>query len=418
MPSPSLRIVQPPTIPNPTSWTVSGVRQALDSHEVGEFYDSAALFKSFGRDDRIKPCFDDRANALVGADAAEFSIQPVDGDLKPQSENLVVDVTGWWDEVITDSWATKTLKDGIGLGFSVSYIPWKREARQWLPLSPVHWDAQAVRWSEMDQLFVAQTLDGQQIGIHPDDPNWFVFAPGGHHTFLAGAVRGLGIPYIMRQWDWRDWARYNERHGLPIIVLEEPSGEGQHGEKQAFFSGVKKMGQSGILRVVKGETDAQSYGAHFIEAKARSYDSFDKFLDKLNVAIAIYLKGQNLTTEVQQGAYASTGWHMRVRRDYAANDAAAFGSDLRRQFIQRWGRFNVSGWQDKAAPWPTWNLQIPEDQTALAETFLKSMQGIAIARKERLPVDYATLGARLGIPWLKDAQFPEFATSEQDNDTQ
>src|SRR5690606_6344360 len=131
------------------------------------------------------------------------------------------------------------------------------------------------------------------------------------------------------------------------------------------------------------------------------YDSFDKFLDRLNVAIAIYLKGQNLTTEVSQGTYASTGWHMRVRRDYAANDALALGEAIRTQLIQRWGRYNVSGWDDGAAPWPQWDLSIPEDQAQVATTLKTGMEAVALMKTSGDPIDLDAVYARLGIPLIK-----------------
>lgn len=124
------------------------------------------------------------------------------------------------------------------------------------------------------------------------------------------------------------------------------------------------------------------------------------------MAIAITLKGQNLTTEVQAGAYSSTGWHMRVRKDYAAGDALPLSDDLRRQLIMRWGRFNISGWDDDAALWPTWDLEIPDDQKQLAETWASGANALVTLRSNSLPVDEIAAMQRLGIPVRAD-QLPQ-----------
>lgn len=409
---PSVRVITPPSIQPANTWTVSSVRNALYQHETGVFTESAGLMRAFGRDDRIDPCFKDRTNALVGADAASFSLQPAENEFKARSEAVLPAIMRWWDDVVTPSWQEQDLRCGIGLGVSVSYIPWSRGAREWRPQEPIHFEGENVYWDDNRKRYAVSTANAGQITVEPEDPNWFIYEPGGQNSFLCGAVRGLGLPFVARTWTYRDWARYNERHGLPIILLKEPSGEGQSGEKSGFFAGVKRMGQSGILRIPQGSSPETSYGAEFIEAKARSYDSFDKFLDRLNVAIAIYLKGQNLTTEVQAGAYASTGWHMRVRKDYAAGDAMARSQALRKQIIIRWGRYNVAGWDDRMAPWPTWNLTIPDDQKSLATTWRDGTDASEKLQAQKVPVDWSEYWAKLGVPLVKGAKFPLLSSGE------
>lgn len=408
MPSPSRTVIRPPQIPSPTPWTVSSVRQAIDDHEIGLFSESAKLARAFGRDERISPCRGDRVNALIGGDAADFSLQPVDSaGLKSRSTAAIKRISEWYDEVVTDAWARKTLFDGIDMGFSLSHVPWVRTKTEWRPSRPTRWEPEFTHWDHQRHCYIAQTEDGQQIEVRHGDPNWFIYEPDEGESWMSGAVRAMGIPFLMRQWDYRDWARYNERHGLPIITIKEPSGERDPGEKESFYAGVKAMGQRGIIRLPQGVEEHESYGVDLMEAKARSFDSFDKFLDRLNIAIAIFYKGQNLTTEVSAGAYASTGWHMRVRKDYAENDAKAFGAAVRKGLFNQWGRYNFDGWEDKASPWPAWNLEIPEDQAQVATALAAGAQAIGtLMTQPQAPlIDWPILFERLGIPLIKGAKF-------------
>jgi hypothetical protein len=167
------------------------------------------------------------------------------------------------------------------------------------------------------------------------------------------------------------------------------------------------MGSSGILRLPQGLEPESSYGVDLLEAKSRSFDSFDKYLDRLNVAIAIYLKGQNLTTEVTHaGAYSTAGWHMRVRVDYAENDADALSEALRTQLINRWGQLNVAGWDDRMGPWPTWNLTIPDDKELLSNSLLKSAKTIEILLRTGAPIDWEDMLPKMGIQLRVGTKMP------------
>lgn len=422
MPSPSRTVLIQPPIQNTTDWSVSRIKRALNSHETGDFSESGLLARAFGRDDRIGPCITDRQNALVGADSADFELKPVEGPWARRSKASLPAIKDWYYRVISSAWLRSTLYSSITIGAALSHVQWERTAQKWTPFKLTNWEPENFFWDEQQQLYVARTVTGW-IPILPGDPNWFLYTPGGDKSWMCGGVRPLGIPYIMRSWTPRDWSRYNERHGLPIIAIKEPSGEQDGESKEGFYSSVRQMGSKGIIRLPQGESDNTSYGVELLEAKARSHDSFDKFLDKLNVAIAICLKGQNLSTEVQGGAYASTAWHMRVRKDYAESDAVTLADAIRERLIKPWGRYNVSSWNDEIALWPYWCLEIPEDEQAVADALLKSAQALDILVKiPGLNADIALLAERLKIPRLKAApvqpvtEFPDPDEPEEDDD--
>lgn len=403
-----IQVVRQPGIASPIRWKVETVRTAVDRHEIGDFCYSAALARDFMRDDRIQGCTVDRCNALTSADGGRFALAPVEGTWGRRSKTFTNDAETWWPRVVTSAWQKGVLTDSIHVGFHLSQIHWERTKSRWNIARLERWRPENVRWSEMDQAYVASTQDAGFVRIDPDDPRWFLYTPGGDESWMTGSVRYLGMPYMMRSWNFRDWARYNERHGQPIIKVVEPMGQTDEDRKSRFYNQLRNMGSRGIIGVSRGEAErGDDYDVELMEATARSYDSFDKFMVRLDNAIAIGLKGQNLTTQVESGAKASTGWHMRVRKDYAETDAATLGEAQRAQLLVRWGRFNVSGWNDEIASYPTWELSIPEDAESVAKALLSGAQSVVQFQKTRHPIDWEAYYAKLGIKIEEGKPFPE-----------
>ena len=404
---PSLRLMSQPAIPNSTSWDVPKVIRAIEAHETGDFYRSSLLVQHFGRDDKITGATEDRLNALTGPGASAFAFQASDvaKELHQGDDPLIPEINSWWWDAVPDSWIRATLHDSIHLGYSLSYVEWATSARQWYPRRLHHWHPSAVRYDEHRQTWIARVETGRELEIHPGDPNWFLHTPRGARSWMSGAVRSLGTLFLARNWDFRDWARYNQRHGQPIITIEEPTGEGEAGAKDAFFQGIKAMGSSGVLRLPQGEA-GNGYKVDLLEAKARSYDSFKLFMDTVNVAISIRLTGQNLTSEVQGGSYAAAGWHMRVRNDVVTGDASALVDSLRAQLLVPWGYYNVPRFEREMAPWPSWTLEMPEDAQALATTANQAVTGLKTLLELRdhegnpLPIDVNAYLAKYNIPLL------------------
>jgi len=203
----------------------------------------------------------------------------------------------------------------------------------------------------------------------------------------------------MRQFNWRDWARFGERHGLPIIAITEPSDADDKAVK-AFYSSVQRMGSTGIIRLPQNNAGA-GFKMEMVEAKDNAFATFQQFRADLDASIAVTLLGQNLTTEVKGGSFAATTAHDRIRGDYLRADAETLATTLRDQLIVRWGRFNVPGWRDELAPWPTWDTTAPPDRAQESETLGRVATAVQVFQQTGMPVDYVELFRRVGVPMVK-----------------
>lgn len=376
-------------------WTFPQVLSAIDQHEQGDFSMSGLLVDAMGRDDRIEGCRSTRRNAIIGKNGLHFSIEPVKGS---STRGYAKQVEAWWWQVVPDAVLKQLADDVVMMGFHLSRVHWLRSDRQWIPNQLERWHPTHVRFDNETNQYVARTEDGE-IHIDPDDPEWLLITPFGSRSWMGGGVRALGGAYVMRQFNWRDWSRFNEKHGMPLIAIEEPSGASDKTRKD-FFGSVQKMGSTGIVRLPYSNAGA-GFKISYVEAKDRGYGTFEDFRKNLDISIAVCLLGQNLTTEVQGGSFAAATALDLVRHDYLVADTEILSTGLRAQLVMRWGRFNVPGWSDEDAPWPTWDTSIPVDKKAEADTINVIADGVTKLQKTGMPVDFAELFDRVGLPMRK-----------------
>jgi phage gp29-like protein len=342
-------------------WTVDGIRTALDVHELGDLYRSSLLVRAMGRDERITAVLDTRVKT-----AAKMPLCVEPNGTTAADIALADEVRGMLRKAIPEDVQTRILSDAVMLGASICQIRWSNDASGWRPtLEP--WDMAYARYNPGFRLWQVTTMEGL-VTIGPDDPNWFIFRPAGEYSFLAGAVRALGLPYLMRSSTYRDWVRYCEKHGLPIIAIEEPA-FAENDSKAAFYTKVRSLGREAVLRMPK-DANGQGFKAEFLEPSTLSYDAFRLFLERLDSTIAIRLLGQNLTTEVQGGSYAAADVHDRVRADIIEGDLIPLADQLRAHVVAPFVRFNVGEGVDPPRMW--FDCSQPEDEARRSEIFARN----------------------------------------------
>lgn len=386
---------------NQSHWPLASILSALADHEDGDFSESAKLAAAFGRDDRISACRGTRIRALVGKNGAKFEVLPSEDGDKRRQNPISERVNRIWFNCFNEVVLARILGDYIDLGVSISRIHWTFVRNEWLPsLEP--WDMRWVRWDHYRGCFVAQTTEGE-VEVRPGTGEWLVV--GG--DWLTGAVRPLSMPFFFRGMTWKDWARYCEKHGVPILAIDEPPVEAnaqQKAAKDSFFTRLKQLGREGILRLPKNK-DGKGFDAKILEPSTLSWPAFEAFLKRLDICIAIFLLGQNLSTEVSGGSLAAAVAQNRVRLDYLAADAEALSTAFRTQVLMPWGRFNLEGWSDDLAPWPKWDTAEPEDQKAKSTVAVNAASALDKLKKMNSPVDERAYLEGYGIPLLSPEDF-------------
>lgn len=358
--------------------TVGAVRAALNELEEGVFLRASQLVDRMGRDDRIRAAMETRLRGLLGKQLS-FEEQ---GDKRRKSSLVRELEQRFWD------WAPEAtlgqlLRWGLFLGVGVGELVWDRGPRRWEPRLKV-WHPEFLRWDWTKRCFIVTTQDGE-VDVEPGNGKWIVFTPYGERGWMLGLVRAIAVPWLIRQWAYRDWARYSEVHGLPIRKAMVPSSAAEE-DKTKFFNSLKRLGSESTVLLPQGQTEQDtSFDLELVEAEANTWEGFDRLLARTETSIAIAVLGQNLTTEVQGGSRAAAQVHDEVRLDLVVSDAEQLSTALHTQVLQPWAEFNYGSAAD--APWPKWDTEPPTDTKARAETLNSAADALNKLRSGGVPVD-------------------------------
>lgn len=376
-------------------WTVSLVRNALDAHEQGDFSESARLLDAFGRDERIGSAIRTRTNAFSARSGLPFVVEPSESDKRRGKRHANLVEAQWWN-AHGEATLARALRDGEGLGAALGWVSWRTEGALWWPRLTML-PATALHFDEQTKLPKFRTESGD-IDITPGDGQWFLWTPGGElDPQMHGFVRALGIPYLMRGFGWRDWARWSERHGIPTILLKTPTGLQ---ESEAFLTSVRKLGAELALQLPQpDDLNERGVEAELLEPKAQSHDGFRSLIDNLNVAIDYCLLGQSAqTSTVSIDSAGAARTRDRVRQDFLAGDAERLSTILREQVWKPWGVFNFG--EAELAPWGRWDTAPPEDRAEKAKAWVDFGKALEQFGTTGLPIDRAQMAEDFGVALL------------------
>jgi phage gp29-like protein len=393
----------------------------LTSHATGDFRRPAGFVDELMTDDRISGVVETRIGAILSAD---LEIAPSADKRKNKRVAGVIGgmdgARGLWCDMVGQPVAFEILKWGLMLGASVSQIVWDTVDGTWTPRL-VPWDMEQVRWDWTKRRFVTTTVDGQDIDLpRPDeqpygDGHWFVFCPRGvAKGWLNGMVRSLGELYIMRRWNYRDFARYCEKLGLGIIKGIVPA-DAKEDEIDDFARDVANIGNEAAVFCPQDET-GHGYDLGMVEAVGRGWEAFQAFKETIDRDIAVRVLGQNLTTEISDnGSRAASQTHDLVRLDKALEDAQ-LGEAFTRQLLSWWAQYEYG---DRAlAPLVKYHVE-PATDLAKEAGGLKILGDALIALKTASPrVNVIAILEAQGVPLISEEEIAAQEAEEAEQATE
>lgn len=387
-----------------SEWTILAIKRGVTTLLLGNFGPAAMLTEAMLGDDRIQSAVNGRVKGTTKCDAVFTPAEEAGG------EEVAEALEALWPEMVPEETLEALITWFTFLGFALAEQVW--EARElkgrtyWVQRLKV-WHPLYIYFDNTRRQYVAIAQDGI-IYIEPGDPKWLLITPWGYRSWIRGAVRSCSIPWVVRQYALRDWGRFSEKHGLPLLVAKVPA-QSSAEDKARFYGSIKNLGaETGIQIPTQGGKDAAAFDVQLLEAKDTSWEAFPGLIQACDQSITLAIRGTNLTTQVDGGSYAAAQTHADEDSDLAISDRKKLATALRAQLIKPFVLYNFG----KASLVPGLTFVSPEsDPAAEAKVLLDVANAVSIFRNAQVPLNVEELAQKFGIP-LKDLP-PETKAEEQ-----
>ena len=383
---------QIPLIQTQDSWTMSAIRAALVQLNSGYFDQPAQLVDAILADDRVQATLGSRTGGLLGQKVRHGVPKKLRGSAAAKECK-----DAWvenWKCVAQESVMVQMLTGGHMLGFDVQQVLWDRRGPIWQQhLFPFH--ARYTYYQPVWRKFVAITMDGQQA-ITGGDGQWLLHAPFGEYRgWMRAAIRAIADKWAYRNFSYRDWARFNERHGMPMVLAKTPAAADPIQVAQ-FKAALQNLGQDSVVQLPQGVDEQFSYSMEMLEAKDRSWEAFPGLVDRCDMSIVLALLWQNLTTEVKEGSLAAARVHGDVRQNALESDERSLSRTIYLQLARPFAAVNFG--DPDLASMTRWDITPVEDYVAKSNSLLKFAQALNEMRQAGVRIkDVAELGRQCGL---------------------
>ncbi len=380
-------------------WTKPDVDDVIRQHELGYFQGSALLADSMTRDDSVDAVLDAQVLGLLGLDRV---IEPSKKGNLRANKKIAKLIESRFLEFFPREVLAPIARWAILMGFSVAQKIWRpnEDGTEWVPELEVWHPAFTYVRIDTQQFFVITTEGVVEV---TDSPQWLLYTPNGRrYAWMTGAIRSIAIPWLARQYTWRDWLRSDELWALGLRKAIVPAKASEPAKKK-FYGQVANLGSNATALCPQGEDGkGNSYDVEVLfPTGTNTGEGFDKLMSKAEAKIAIRINGQTLTTEVKGSSLAAAKVHENVKEDILQARSNSLGECLAKQVVVDYIDFHEYP-PGTNPPEITWDVDPPEDSVQKADTTLKAAQAlVALKVTANSPVDEKQFLEKFDIPALQ-----------------
>lgn len=261
------------------------------------------------------------------------------------------------------------------------------------------WSARWFQWIDESNEWEIETKSGR-IRAQAGDGTWVIF--GRPNAWRTAPWYGLALFWLLKRSSFVDWADDSDRHAQGKRVVErkdygaDPTGTpnfaslSEH-EADSLIQKIHAAGRAATIYIPDG------YGLSLLESTAKGAETYQKQIEAANLSFAVTILGQNLTTEVQAGAYASTSIHYKAQGDRIRSVAERVATTVHFQLLPTWSDFNFGA--TVKTPWAKYDTSPPADKQALAQRFSLVASGIkAMMLDAGIPLDLQKIQEQFELP--------------------
>lgn len=398
-------------------WTIAYTPERLDQIKARRsLAEVVQLFDDMLQDDRVREIAFMRAQALTGADL-EF----VEGQGRRKKRALrAADVeSDLWD-MLPEAEELQMLVWGVGCNFGTGrlrwweqtatgrYVPRRRNGR--IVPSVEFWHPRSFRLDPAGRQWIAkvETPDSAVAVDRPmgwGDGEYIAFCPWGGSPGTA-VERGLVFPasklWLLKQHVIRSGASLGQRMSTPIKVIEyqlaqqgyNVGAEGGADEKRKqLVDEIFAMQRQGVVSLPPGFT------MKLLSVPATSWQMLKEQWTACDDAFAILWSGNNLTTSIKGGSLAASDNAQAMFAFVRKFDANCESTFVHNDVLGGWADVNYG--DRAAAPWPSRNVEPPEDLKARAAMMLSVMQAVTAGEKAGWLFDKVQTAEQFELPLIE-----------------
>lgn len=361
-----------PNLSTQIGWEIAQVRSALESLQNGLFDASSQLVDAVVADSRVQSAMASRSGGLLGRPLRH---QPAKHKNKDLAKKVCKAWVKRWPVMAPEAALSELQQWSVMQGFGAFQLLWDTTStKYWTPMLSV-FHPRYTYWDWTFRCYVAITMDGQ-MPIIPGDGHWGLHAPHGpYRGWMRSAIRAISPWWLARNYALRDWARYSERHGMPILKAIVPFGA-DAARIAEYRQSLSTLGQESVIQVPQsGDPNIGGYDLEFLEASDQAWLAFLGLITQCNAEITLSLLGQNLTTEVKEGSFAAARVHADVRQAILESDARSLERTIYTQIARPFAALNFG--DPSLAPITTWDVAPYEDNKVAADTLVSFATAVA-----------------------------------------
>lgn len=378
--------LQAPKIEILAAWDVAAAKMCAMAHDLGQFTVSAPMYYAMMSDPFVTDGTSKRGLALS---RMQFDIVPGKGR---GAKHLCRQFAKRYFDIMKPGIAQELYNFGLMMGLGVAqpewgyyyeqddlFYPW---VRNWHPqlLYYILWSQAGRHKAAPGQLYTyamgsesgrAATL----IPILTGTGQWLQFSMmGGDKPWFYGKMRSIWRPWISIMMARLQWLRFNDVHGLPIRELQVPYRMSRLPETRRAYRGIKNLGRDATLEMPMSDDGKAAMKLNLVEAKSRSYNSFDLMMDREGREIMLSLVGGHEGVQAHGGNYKRAQEQMDVRHETKASDALAWESFQNEQLCVPFAVLN--GFEPEAAPRIVYDTRPPVNRQVEAQAAIASSKAL------------------------------------------
>lgn len=379
-----------------TEWTFARLRAAEIQADGGNYSLATQVCDWLLTDDRVSGTLSARTEAL-------FGLTPIfepSGDKRRSNRAVKALEAGEdWFESYPEAELDQLHTWGLLLGVSPGRHQWRENedhGKRLLPY-PEFWYPETLQQNLTTQEWSICDSTQKRHLLTPGDSEWLLHTPfGRNRPHARGLWRSLKNWVLLKRLAMTDLSRLGKKGATAVGTSPEGS---TYEQRQELAAAIAASEEEAVIIMAAG------FDLKMIQAQASSQAIYDAQIKLADLAIAIRVRGGNLSTEVKGGSNAaaeaqqSTGDNTKLRFDNGT-----LTTTVHDQSLVWWAEFNFG---DRAlAPWPQWPVEPEEDLEARVANEQKSFETVKAAEDLGFDVDRQKFLETHKIDWAKPGTKP------------